>query len=380
MLITKEVQMKITSRNRPYYKEKGYDTTQEIVSVKVDDLPSGSHYDVEVKCDYCGETTTKNYRHYLKQRETIEKDACRKCTYLKEKDLWGEENVRKRRGHCKGRLVYSYEFVKNCVESEGFTLLTKRDEYVDFESKITYLCGNPNHKPVSVRARMFVMYNHRCQACYHESLKGENSPNWKGGKAETKAFFRVHLRDWVRKSFEAYNYTCPVTGISGYSEVHHIKPFATILDEAFSELNVKYKPSVGDYEQDVIDNLLSIVLQKHEALLGVPLYKPVHKLLHSLYGKETSESDYEEFIERCKNGDLKEEIEEIVLDFNKEREQNKDDKRVVCLNTGISYSTKTQASKETGIPISTITKSINFEKPIKGVRWMKEIDLNKEKK
>ena len=116
----------------------------------------------------------------------------------------------------------------------------------------------------------------------------------------------------MRKSFEAYDYTCPITGIEGYSEVHHIRPFVDILDEAFKKHGVEYQPNIGDYDDSVVAQLVKEVQEIHENHLGVPLYKPVHTLFHSLYGTATTEEAYYEFLNRCKNGDLRNKIEEIV--------------------------------------------------------------------
>lgn len=123
----------------------------------------------------------------------------------------------------------------------------------------------------------------------------------------------------MRKSFEAYHYACPITGIEGYSEVHHIRPFVDILDEAFTKQGVSYQPNIGDYDNATVTRLVKEVQDIHENHLGVPLYKPVHKLFHSLYGTVATEEAYYEFLNRCKNGDLKDKIEEIIYDHKNRR-------------------------------------------------------------
>ena len=377
MLLTDKVVMRITSRNRPYYKKLGYDVNKEYIEVKVDDLPKGSHYEVDVKCDYCEDVTKKEYRHYISQRSVVEKDACRKCTYSKESDLWGDNYVRKKRSHNKGKLIYSYEFVKNCVESEGFTLLTTKEEYVDFETKIKYLCGNPNHKPVEVRARMFVTKNHRCQSCYLESLRGENSPRWKGGNRETILYFRGALYEWERDSLKQYDSKCPITGISECLEIHHIRAYSDIITEAFKTLCVEVKPRICDYTQEELNKLALLVQEIHRRHLGVPLFRPLHKLLHTLYGTTPSESQYYDFLERCKHGDLKEDVDCFISYFKSGLNNDKSCRKVVCLETGDIYDSIAQASRETNITTTAISRSIITGEARNGTHWIKLSEFNK---
>lgn len=311
MLKTKEVHLKVSPRSKKYYEEKGYDVSQKYIIVQIEDLQTTSKEKVCVECDYCGEETHKEYRHYVQQREVIPKDACRKCTFKKEQDIWGGETTRARRSTNKGRVTYTYDKVREALTDEGFKLLTPSSEYETLESYIQYQCHNPEHPIVKVTAKAF-MKGQRCRQCYFDSQKGSNSPRWKGGKRETKFFFRRCLSEWMRKSFEAYDYTCPITGIEGYSEVHHIRPFVDILDEAFAKHGVEYQPSIGDYDDSVVTQLVKEVQEIHENHLGVPLYKPVHTLFHSLYGTATTEEAYYEFLNRCKNGDLRDKIEEII--------------------------------------------------------------------
>lgn len=314
MLKTKEVQLTVAPRLRKYYESKGYDISQKNIIVKIEDLHPNSKVQVCVDCDYCGQETHKEYRHYLQQREVVPKDACRKCTYKKERDIWGDEISRTRRSTNKGNVVYTYDMVKDALADEGYKLLTPRSEYETLESYIQYKCHNPEHPIVNVTAKAF-MNGQRCRNCYFDSQKGSGSPRWKGGKRETKLFFRRSLSDWMEQSFKAYDYKCPITGIEGYSQVHHIRPFVDILDEAFKEVGVDYQPNIGDYDSETIKKLTAIVQKIHEKHLGVPLYKPVHTMFHSLYGTVATEQDYYEFVGRCKNGDLKERIEELVDNF-----------------------------------------------------------------
>lgn len=315
MLKTKEVILKVSPRSKRYYQEKGYDISKGTILVKIEDLQPTSKEKVCVVCDYCNTETYKEYRHFLQQREVVPKDACRKCTYKKEQDIWGDKPTRDRRSTNKGRVTYTYDVIQQALRDEDYELLTPPSDYETQESYIQYKCHNPEHPVVTVTAKAF-MRGQRCRQCYFDSQKGSGSPRWKGGKRETKLFFRRSLGDWMRSSFEAYNYTCPITGIEGYSEVHHIRPFVDILDEAFAKHGVEYKQNIGEYDVTTIELLAKEVQEIHNRHLGVPLYKPVHTLFHSLYGVVATEESYYDFLHRCKHGDLKGKIEEIVYNHN----------------------------------------------------------------
>lgn len=311
VLVTKEINLKVSPRSKKYYEEKGYDVSKGNIIVTINDLQTTSKEKVCVICDYCGEKTYKEYRHYLQQREIVAKDACRKCTYRKEQEIWGDDKTRARRSTNKGNVTYTYDIVQQALAKEGYKIITPASDYETKESYIQYKCHNPEHPVVKVTAKAF-MSGQRCRRCYFDSQKGSGSARWKGGKRETKLFFRRSLGDWMKQSFEAYDYTCPITGIEGYSEVHHIRPFVDILDEAFAKQGVEYKPNIGDYDTPTIKRLIKEVQEIHSKHLGVPLYKPVHTMFHSLYGMVATEQDYYEFLNRCKNGDLKEKIEEVI--------------------------------------------------------------------
>jgi len=95
MLLTEEVEINLTNQVK-YYEKLGYDiprvkdkkgrmrTPQGTkIIVKVDDLPKGSHAEVEVLCDYCLEegmeiVSTRKWQDYInsKKNSPISKDCC----------------------------------------------------------------------------------------------------------------------------------------------------------------------------------------------------------------------------------------------------------------------------------------------------------------
>jgi hypothetical protein len=101
MLLTKEVEVNLSSKVITHYENKGYfipkykDESGAIrvktgtkIIVKVDDLPRTSLVEVEVKCDYCGKHHPKAYGKYLSSRMIIEKDACQDCCKLKQQEVF----------------------------------------------------------------------------------------------------------------------------------------------------------------------------------------------------------------------------------------------------------------------------------------------------
>ena len=76
-LVTKELEVCISSCNQKYYEDLGYYIPKEVnkngkeivksgtyIKVKTDDLPKNSHYKVDVLCDCCGDKFTGRYSQY----------------------------------------------------------------------------------------------------------------------------------------------------------------------------------------------------------------------------------------------------------------------------------------------------------------------------
>ena len=67
MILSREINVKITESNYNYYDDLGYDVyiSEEIV-IPVELLPKGSHYKIKCKCDSCGVEKEVIYKNYLK--------------------------------------------------------------------------------------------------------------------------------------------------------------------------------------------------------------------------------------------------------------------------------------------------------------------------
>jgi hypothetical protein len=84
MIIDNEIEIKISSSNHLYFKEKGYIFKKDdIIKVKVSDLNKGSKFKVKCKCFYCGVIKDSIYKNYLEQTKNLNKYACSKCSHIK---------------------------------------------------------------------------------------------------------------------------------------------------------------------------------------------------------------------------------------------------------------------------------------------------------
>ena len=106
-LISKTTEVRLVKNNVEYYKNLGYEIpmreaskstklnlkkdyvydTTKTITVKVEDLPNGSHALVEVLCDYCKNSViTMTYKDYNQKTKKIKKRACYNCRFLKIKE------------------------------------------------------------------------------------------------------------------------------------------------------------------------------------------------------------------------------------------------------------------------------------------------------
>lgn len=75
--------------NKEHYISKGYDYQgiRKPLLVNAEDLPSGSHMNVAVQCDYCGQEFMKQFCNYVREHQDQSgKDCCRRCWNKKFKE------------------------------------------------------------------------------------------------------------------------------------------------------------------------------------------------------------------------------------------------------------------------------------------------------
>ena len=84
MILSREINIKITDHNYQYYDDLGYDTAiGETIVIPVELLPKGSHYKIICKCDGCGIEKEVIFKNYLKYGNKFGEYKCRKCSEQK---------------------------------------------------------------------------------------------------------------------------------------------------------------------------------------------------------------------------------------------------------------------------------------------------------
>ena len=80
-ILTKEVEIKLWGQNVKHYQNLGYSGKHgDVITVKVEDLQSGSNVKIQYLCDYCNkEIITITYADYTRRTKEISKMACRNC-------------------------------------------------------------------------------------------------------------------------------------------------------------------------------------------------------------------------------------------------------------------------------------------------------------
>lgn len=86
MILTREIKVKISEANYPYYENLGYDVTiGEMLTIPVELLSKGSHYKIKCKCDGCGIEKDVIFKNYVKYDNDWGEYYCRKCSEKKRK-------------------------------------------------------------------------------------------------------------------------------------------------------------------------------------------------------------------------------------------------------------------------------------------------------
>jgi len=84
VIVSEYVDVKISSSNFNWYKEKGYVFSKnDIIKVKVSDLTHGSSTRIDVKCEVCGVVKTIQVNNYNNQLKKHNFYACQKCNSKK---------------------------------------------------------------------------------------------------------------------------------------------------------------------------------------------------------------------------------------------------------------------------------------------------------
>jgi hypothetical protein len=119
MLLDEYIIINITNKNKKYFKNKGYDITQNgKYSIKIIDLPKGSHVRIRVKCDICNQEKEINYYDYYNiTKDNTQLYYCYNCKNIKTKKTCIER--------YEVENVFQLEDVKNKIKETNNLLYNK---------------------------------------------------------------------------------------------------------------------------------------------------------------------------------------------------------------------------------------------------------------
>jgi hypothetical protein len=86
MILSREIEIKITESNISYYENLGYDVIMgEELLIPIEILSRGSHHKIKCKCDSCGVEKDVIFKNYIKYDNKWGEYSCRKCSEHKRK-------------------------------------------------------------------------------------------------------------------------------------------------------------------------------------------------------------------------------------------------------------------------------------------------------
>lgn len=132
MIIDNQIaKVKWSRRNKEHYEEMGYSFTNygDIFNVRVEDLMKGSHQDVNVQCDYCGQNYTMQWKNYYINIIKKQKCSCNDCKVIKKNDVTLSE-----------RQTMLYNKISRKCQENGYLLLTNKEEIKNNTTYIKYIC------------------------------------------------------------------------------------------------------------------------------------------------------------------------------------------------------------------------------------------------
>jgi len=136
MINDKKIKIKINSRNKTYYNNKGYNTDNSEIEIDINDLNPGSITKINVSCDNCGEKKNMEYRYYINNLKKYDKYYCNKCKHIKskitKKEKYGDENYNNNEKYKQTMInKYGVEFPFQNQDIFNKMLKTKKEKYDD---------------------------------------------------------------------------------------------------------------------------------------------------------------------------------------------------------------------------------------------------------
>ena len=126
MILTRDIDIKISESNYQYYDDLGYDVAiGENIKIPVELMSKGSHYKIVCKCDGCGIEKEVIFKNYVKYDNKFGEYYCRKCSESKRK-----ETLRKNFGvdyPIQNKKVLS-KMKNTLIEKYGVDNISKREK------------------------------------------------------------------------------------------------------------------------------------------------------------------------------------------------------------------------------------------------------------
>lgn len=139
--------------------------------------------------------------------------------------------------------------------------------------------NNPMKNPETV-AKMQATLRSRIESGEISYKKGRESPNYRGNNTIRDVCKSRLYKIWTLPILKRDNFTCTSCGSAKNLQVHHLKPFRDILEESMNKFGISYserlKP-IKDWDPDLLDNLISDILDSHKLEFGVTLCKACHE-------------------------------------------------------------------------------------------------------
>jgi len=179
MLLTKEIEVKLSSQTSVYYEGLGYTIPRRIdkygvlrfeggtkIIIKIDDLYKNSDYKIEYSCDGCGKEFQTTYCAYNNRKQRIEGDFCQKCA-VKDGAMRS----------YKTNLEKSKSFYDWCMDENRLDLLERWDEELNTENpkdvsyksnkKFFFLCPDGIHESRNATLNQVMRHGGRieCNTC-----------------------------------------------------------------------------------------------------------------------------------------------------------------------------------------------------------------------
>lgn len=148
-------------------------------------------------------------------------------------------------------------------------------------------------------------------------MRGDKSPNWKGGISPLHLIFRGMLYEWKFDSLKQYDFKCAILGIwTNKLEIHHVNEnFSDLIIKTLEYLNLPIYKSMEQYSlKDYFDISKKFLELNYQSGLGIPLDRAIHKLYHKIYGtKNNNKEQFKLFVKRLENGEFNDFLEENKL-------------------------------------------------------------------